>query len=119
VTCSILGGVTVELFKDGLLQDSTTSESGDYTLAASISEIGTYTVVASKSGFRDETQSIDIAELGQQYELNFRAETGLIPDAPDAFYLLKCVNHWLYPESSCGLSVFKALEVLNAWLYPA
>ena len=119
VDCSILGGVTVELFKDGLPQDSTTSESGDYTLAASISETGTYTVVASKSGFNDETQSINITELGQQYELNFRAETGLIPNAPDAFYVLECVNHWLYPESSCGLSVFKALEVVNAWLYPA
>lgn len=52
--CSILGGVTVELFKDGMLQGSTTTDkSGDYTLAASISETGTYTVVASKSAFKE------------------------------------------------------------------
>jgi len=88
-------------------------------LAASISEPGEYEVVANKTGFKDETQSIDITELGQQYTLDFRGETGLVPQGPDVFYVLECVNHWLFPEPPCGLSVFKVLEVVNAWLFPA
>jgi hypothetical protein len=119
VNCDTLVEVTITLYKAGDVKGSLTSNgSGNYTLAASISETGEYEVVAGKSGFKDETQSINITELGQQYELNFRAETGLIPQAPDAFYVLECVNYWLYPESPCGLSVFKVLEVVNAWLYP-
>jgi len=117
VNCDTLSEVTVELYKDETLIDSTTSGGdGNYTLP--VPELGDYEVVASKSGFRDETQTLDITELGQQYELNFRGETGLIPDAPDVFYVLECVNHWLFPVSPCGLTVFKVLEVVNAWLFP-
>ena len=120
VNCDTLAEVTITLYKNSNVKGSTTSDgSGNYTLAASISEMGEYEVVASKDGFKDKSQLIDITELGQQYELNFRAETGLIPNAPDVFYVQECVNHWLYPESPCGLSVFKVLEVVNAWLYPA
>ena len=117
VNCDTLAEVTITLYRDGNVKGSLTSDgSGNYGVTAT--ESGTYSVVASKDGFKDKSQSINITELGQQYELNFRAETGLIPDAPDAFYVLECVNHWLYPESPCGLSVFKVLEVVNAWLYP-
>jgi len=83
------------------------------------SETGEYEVIASKAGFRNETQAINITQVPQEYELNFRGETGLVPDGPDVFYVLECVNHWLYPPNEeCGLSVFKILAVVNSWLYP-
>jgi len=122
VNCEPLGSVSVQLFDaEGVtpIGDPAISDgSGNYTLAVSISETGTYTVVASKDGFKDGSQSISITELGQEYELNFRGETGLIPNAPDVFYVLQCVNHWLFPEPPCDLTVFRVLEVVNAWLFP-
>ena len=123
VNCELLSEVSVQLFDaEGVTpigSPAMSNGSGNYTLAASISETGEYEVVASKTGFKDETQSINITELGPEYELNFRAETGLIPNAPDVFYVLECVNHWLFPEPPCELTVFKVLEVVNAWLFPA
>ena len=120
VNCDILPGVTITLYDDGEGKGSTTSNgSGNYTLAASISEAGDYTVVASKTEYRDESQTIDIIELGQEYEVNFRGETGLVPDKPDASYAMDCVNHWLFPPSpECGLSASKAMDVIHAWLFP-
>ena len=116
VNCDILPGVTVKLFKDGTLIGSDTSdENGNYSLP--VPELGEYEVIASKEGFRNETQSISITEL-ESYTLDFRAETGLVPKAPNMSYVLECVNHWLYPEPPCGLSMSKVLAVINAWLYP-
>lgn len=116
VNCDILPGVTITLFKDGEEVTSTISDGdGNYKTAI---EIGDYEVAATKSGFRDETQEIDITDLQEVYTLDFLAETGLVPNAPDVFYVLECVNHWLFPEPPCGLTVFKVLEVVNAWLYP-
>lgn len=117
VNCDILPVVTVELFQDGISKGSTTGGGdGSYTLPAPAS--GTYDVVASKDGFRDETQT-DIAIVEGVNTLDFRGNTGLIPNAPDVFYVLECVNLWLYGgEDPCALTVFKVLAVVNAWLYP-
>jgi hypothetical protein len=123
VNCQPLDAVTLQLFdSEGVtpIGDPATSDgSGNYTLAASVSETGSYEVVASKTGFKDEAQSISITELGQEYTMDFRGDHGLIPDAPDVFYILECVNLWLYGEDPCALTVFKVLAVVNAWLYPA
>ena len=118
VNCTVLGGVDVELFVAGgdtVITGTTSDGSGNYVLP--VAAAGTYDVVASKSGFRDETQD-GVAIIAGVNTLNFRGDTGIIPNAPDVFYVLDCVNNWLYPADSCGLSVFKVLEVVNAWLYP-
>ena len=83
----------------------------------SLPETGDYDVVASKAGYKDETQPISITSPGI-YTLDFRGEHGLIPQAPSMSYVLGCVNHWLYPVEPCGLSMSKVLAVVNAWLYP-
>jgi len=123
VNCDILPSVSVQLFDaDGVTPigaPATSDGSGNYTLAASISEIGTYKVVASKTEYRDESQTIDITELGQEYEVNFRGDTGLVPDKPDASYAMDCVHYWLFPPGpECGLSASKAMDVIHAWLFP-
>jgi len=118
VNCDILGIVTVQLFETGddtVIVGTTSDGSGNYMLP--VPAAGTYDVVASKNGFRDETQlAVDI--VAGVNNLDFRGDTGIVPNAPEVFYVLECVNHWLYPEEPCGLSVFKVLEVVNAWLYP-
>jgi hypothetical protein len=83
--------------------------------------IGNYTVVAHKDGFRDMTQTINIAGLGQEFAVtcNFQRQYGLIPNAPDMAYALDCMNLWLYPPNpDIGLDMSTALDVVNAWLFP-
>ena len=117
VNCELLGDVLVELFQDGTSKGSTTS-GGDGNYSLSVPETGTYDVVASKDGFRDETQT-DVVIVDGVNTLHFRGETGLIPNEPNMSYVLKCVNHWLYPPSEeCELTMSKVLAVVNAWLYP-
>jgi len=123
VNCDIMPGVSIQLFDDDgvtpIGAPATSDGSGSYTLAASISETGTYKVVASKTDYRDESQTIDITELGQEYEVNFRGNTGLVPDEPDASYAMDCVHYWLFPPGlECGLSASKAMDVIHAWLFP-
>ena len=117
VNCDILPNVTIELLKAGVPKGSAISDgSGNYIVMAP--ESGAYEVVASKSGFRNETQEIEV-ESGHEYSLNFTGDHGLIPNAPSMPYALQCVNYWLYPQPPyCGLSMPKALAVVNAWLYP-
>lgn len=118
VNCDILGIVTVELFETGddtLIVGTTSDGAGNYVLP--VPAAGTYDLVASKNGFRDETQEAVELVAGVN-NLDFRGDTGIIPNAPEVFYVLECVNYWLYPEVPCGLSVFKVLEVVNAWIYP-
>ena len=99
---------------------ATSDGSGNYNLAAPISEPGSYEVVASKTGFKDEAQSISITELGQEYTLDFRGDHGLIPNAPSASYAMDCVHYWLFPPGpECGLSAAMAMDIVHAWLYPA
>ena len=114
--CNSLTGVTIELYQDWILKESTVSDgNGEYLWP--VPNFGYYDVVASKVGYRDETQSISITQ-DQTYTLDFVGEHGLIPDAPSMSYVLGCINHWLYPVSPCGLSMSKVLAVINAWLYP-
>jgi len=82
--------------------------------------IGNYTVTAHKDGFRDRTHVVNIAPgQGSTVTCNFQGQSGLIPNAPDMWYALDCINLWLYPPNpDTGLDIWTALDVVNAWLYP-
>jgi len=112
-----LEGVTLTLYDgDGVEVDSTVSDGdGNYTLG--VPELGEYTVVASKDGFRQETQAITVSEA-TAYTLDLIGDHGLIPDDPDVFYVLDCIIRWKYPEAPCELDVFRVLDVIIAWKYP-
>jgi len=114
VNCDSLGGVTVQLFAAG---GSTTSDGGgSYVLP--VPAPGSYDVVASKAGFRNETQANVVVVVGVN-TLDFRGDTGLVPNEPDASYAMDCVHNWLFPPSTeCGLSAEKAMDVIHAWLFP-
>jgi hypothetical protein len=115
----VLPGVTITLKKDGLEIATTLSNSeGNYTIIAP--ETGTYSVIASKTGFRDETQPMNITTLGQEYPLNFKGKSGIIPKAPDIWYLLDCAALWKYPpaDPELGLDIWRLLDVAAAWKYP-
>jgi len=116
VNCDPLDGVTIELFKDSVSKGSTTSAGGGI-YGLSVAETGEYEVVASKTGFTNETQTINI--VAGVNTLDFIGETGLIPDEPDIFYVLGCIDNWLYPPSEeCELSLFRVLDVVDAWQFP-
>jgi len=119
VKCDILDGATLELKLGEDVQDTDVSDvDGNYTLTAP--DTGVYTVHASKSGFRPESQTINIAEPETGYDLNFCGKTGLIPNAPKVFYVLDCVGNWQYMPAvaCCKLNVFRMLDVVGAWQYP-
>jgi hypothetical protein len=112
----ILPGVSITL--DGI-GPVVSDQSGQYQIIAS--STGNYTVTAHKDGFRDRTQIIEILGLGPEFAVtcNFQGNLGLIPNAPDMWYALDCVNRWLYPpDPDTGLDMWTALDVINAWLYP-
>ena len=117
VNCSIEPDVTVILYNKttgNKIAETISDTNGNYTITAPCS--GEYWVNASKAGFKNESQEISITG-GVAYTLNFTAEHGLTPEDPTMSYALECVNHWNYPYGECGLSMAKALEVVNAWLY--
>ena len=119
VNCASLGGVTVQLFAAGGSTPigSTTSDGGG-SYALPVPAAGSYDVVASKAAFRNETQANVVVVLGVN-TLDFRGDTGLVPNAPDASYAMDCVHNWLFPPSTeCGLSAEKAMDVIHAWLFP-
>jgi len=116
VNCDLLPGVNIML--DGIGPEVS---NGDALYEIIATATGDYDVVASKVGFRDRTQTINVAGLGPEYTVtcNFQAQYGLIPNAPDIWYALDCVNLWLFPPNAeCGLDIWTALDVINAWLYP-
>ncbi len=117
VNCEILTGVHIAAYLDDDEKDSTFCDGeGNYTLE--LLDPGQYEVVVSKWGFREERQSIDV-ELEQQYTLDFTGDHGLIPNDADLFYVLDCLDLWLYPpDEECGLTLFRVLDVIDAWLYP-
>ncbi len=116
VDCSTLPFTSIQLYEGAVLVASTTSNDlGGYSFI--VPGTGSYDVVANKSGYKDATQSITIADPGE-YSLNFNSETGLVPEAPNMSYVLLCVNHWQYPVPPCDLSMSKVLQVVNAWLNP-
>jgi len=111
-------GATVTLKKDGVEVGSTVSD-GDGSYSLPVAETGDYDVIAGKAGYKDQTESITVAQLGQEYELDFIGDSGLVPSAPDMSYVLKCVNRWLFPpDEECGLTMSTVLRAVNAWLFP-
>ena len=113
----ILPGVSITI--DGI-GSVVSDENGQFQIMATA--IGDYNVTAHKDGFRDRTQTISIAGMGSGYAVtcNFQGQHGLIPNAPDIWYALNCVNRWLYPPNpDTGLNMTTVLDVINAWLYPA
>jgi len=113
----ILTGATVDLYKDAT-HVATTESDGDGNYSLPVAATGDYEVRVNKSGFREETQAINIASLGPQYELDFLGETGLIPNAPETPYVVVCIHYWLHPELGCVLSTPKVVAVIHAWLFP-
>jgi hypothetical protein len=116
VNCSILPGVNVTAYLGGVPKASAISDgSGNYTLQ--VSQAGTYTVVASKAGFRPETQTISVTGP-TTYTSNFWGDHGLIPNAPSLAYAQQCIYLWRFGAPPCNLSQAKAMAVVNAWRYP-
>jgi len=115
VNCDTLTGATVDLYKDDTLVGTTESD-GDGNYSVPVMATGDYEVKVNKWGFREETQSKNIPSLGPPYELDFLAETGLIPDEPDTPYVVGCIHYWLHPELGCVLSTPKVVAVIHAWL---
>jgi hypothetical protein len=116
VNGSILPGVSITL--DGM-GSVVSDQNGQYEIMSTTT--GSHTLVAHKDEFRDRTQTINIAGLGSDFAVtyNFQSASGLIPNAPDIWYALDCVNRWLYPpDPDTGLDIWTALDVINAWLYP-
>jgi len=116
VNGDILPGVSITLDSMGPV---VSNQDGRYGIMATAT--GNYTVTAHKDGFKDRTQIVNISGLGQEFAVtcNFQGAHGLIPNAPDMWYALDCVNRWLYPPNpDTGLDMWTALDVINAWLYP-
>ena len=116
VNCDILSGVAVTLYQNGTMIAATLSDGlGAYELAAP--EFGDYRLVASKEGFRNEEQNISIT--GLTTAVDFVADHGLVPNAPDITYVLKCMNLWLFGTPPCQLEMSTVQAVINAWIFPA
>ncbi|MBM3708406.1 MAG: hypothetical protein FJW69_08755, partial [Actinobacteria bacterium] len=116
VNGDILPGVSVTIDGVGTV---VSDQSGIFQIT--VTSTGSKNVVARKDGFRDRTRNIDIAGLGEEFTVicNFQGQYGLIPNAPDMWYALDCVNLWLYPpDGDIGLDMWTALDAVNAWLYP-
>jgi len=117
VICTELDGVTIRLYKDGVLQAETTSDGdGNYEIWAG--ETGLHTLVASKEGFRDETRQIDVIDFGEEYMLNFVGNHGLIPNVLDGAYFGACMSTYLFAEGECALSGPKFAAIMSAYLNP-
>jgi len=120
VNGAILPNVTIELFKDGVgpIMTSVSDSEGNYTIIATQS--GNHTLLARKSGFKDEAHEISVAVLGQDYALNFKGNQGIVPSAPNVWYVLDCAALWKYKplDPELGLNIWKVLDVAAAWKYP-
>ena len=117
VNGNILPGVSITLDS---VETVVSDQNGQYQIMAT--STGSHTILAQKDGFREKTQTISIYGLGEAYAVtcNFQGDYGLIPNAPDIWYALACINRWLYPPNpDIGLTMQTALDVINAWLYPA
>jgi hypothetical protein len=116
VNCTMLDGVNVTAYQGAVAIASTLSDgTGNYELA--VPALGDYNVTASKAGFRSLTQPISVTEL-ITYTLDFVADYGLIPNAPDLPYVLACINKWVAGTEPCKLNLPKVLAVINAWVFP-
>lgn len=111
---AVLAGATVVLYQNGEPIGSVTSDqSGRYQFE--FSQLGDYEVAVSKSGFREEVQSISVAALAI-YTLDFVGDHGLIPEAPTISYVLACISLWKFGEPPSQLSTSRVLQVISAWL---
>ena len=112
-------GITINLSKNGKHLDNITSCAQSY-YNIHITEADTYLITVSMSGFKDVSRSINITTLDHDYTLNFKGNLGLIPDAPDIWYVLECAALWKYmPEDhELGLDIWRLLDVAAAWKYP-
>jgi len=112
-------GATITLSNDGGKIDNTVSAiQSHYRIP--VTQTGVYLVTVSQTGFKNETQSINITTLEQDYTLNFKGNLGLIPNAPDIWYVLDCAAVWKYPpaDPELGLDIWRVLDVAAAWKYP-
>jgi len=124
VNCDALPGVSLQLFDSGgvtpIGSPATSDGSGDYSLAASVSTTGNYLVVASKAGYQDKSQAVTISALGQEYEVDFNGNYGLIPDTAPGIggldYFLLCMNLYLEDWGDCNIGMDTFLAVMNAYL---
>jgi len=119
VDCNPLDEALVELLYDGpVITNTFTDADGFYTLYAP--SAGDYELRASKAKFRTETQPVTVG--ASTVTLYFCGEYGLIPNAPDVFYVMSCVGCWQFPGSQplpcCGLDVFRVMNVVGAWQFP-
>jgi hypothetical protein len=113
VNCNILPDVEIWLDDTGPVYSD---GNGTYELYAP--ESGNYTISASKEVFRNRDRIMYIEEP-DPVTCDFQGLYGIIPDAPDIWYALECINLWLYPPNQeCALDIWAALEVINAWQYP-
>jgi hypothetical protein len=92
-----------------------TDGSGNYILT--LPELASYDVTASMAGFRNETQAIPVTEV-TTYTLDFVADHGLIPNAPNLSYVLACIHLWKFGAPPCQLGMLKVLAVINDWKNP-
>ncbi len=91
-----------------------TNDSGLYELTTPAT--GTYNLIASKIGYRNQEQTIAVSNPAGSYTCNFTGDNGLIPNTPNLSYVLACVNRWQYPpDAETGLTLTKVLAVINAW----
>jgi len=113
----ILPGAAVILYRNGQpIANAISDEHGNYALA--VPGFGDYDLVASKRGFRDETQSISVTAPITRL-LDFAGDHGLIPNAPSRPYVLACVNLWQLDDPSLQLSTSRLLDVISASKYPS
>ena len=111
----ILDGVTVTI-DDG----ASVVSAGDGIYQIIAAATGNHTATASKAGFRDQAQVIEITDICVPYTLDFKGNEGLVPDAPDISYVLACINKWIAPPGDgTGLNISKVLAVINAWKFPS
>lgn len=114
VNGTILGEVTLTLDGGTMV---TSNESGGYQLG--ISTLGEHIVKATKAGYQNQEQTVNVTDVTGTYTLNFKGDNGLIPNAPDLSYVLACINKWSYPPSDgTELEMPKVLAVINRWKYP-
>ncbi len=113
VNGSILPEVTITIDGEGSV---ISDEEGAYQIIVLTTKL--HTVTASKSGFRSQTQTINVTNIGATYILDFKASYGLVPNAPNLSYVLNCINKWKFPPDEFGLALSKVLSVINAWKFP-
>ncbi len=109
VVGSIIPGASVSI-KDGARV--LTGSDGSFQIAQVAP--GQRMVLASRNGFRSENRTATIQ--GTQYTLDFRGDNGLVPNAPNISYVLRCINLWQSRPPRLGLS--KILAVVHAWKFP-